>query len=64
LTQPRRSAESLRDAVIGVGEALSAGFQQASATPFNVEIGPHRRFDWLRFDLAQVKEVKKQLAGP
>ena len=63
LTQPRDSAESLRDALIGVGEALNAGFQQASPTPFNVEIGPHRRFDWLRFDLAQVKEVKKQLGG-
>jgi WS/DGAT/MGAT family acyltransferase len=63
LTQPRRNAEALRDALIGVGEAFRAGFQQASPTPFNVQIGPHRRFDWLRFDLAQVKEVKKQLGG-
>ena len=63
LVQPRKSAEALLEAAAGVGEALGASLHQASPTPFNVEIGPHRRFDWLRFDLADVKEVKKHLGG-
>jgi WS/DGAT/MGAT family acyltransferase len=63
LVHPLRSAELLREALAGVGEALGASLHQASPTPLNVEIGPHRRFDWLRFDLADVKDVKKQLGG-
>ena len=63
LAHPRRSADAFREALAGVGEALGASLHQASPTPFNVEIGPHRRFDWLRFDLADVKAVKKQLGG-
>ena len=32
-------------------------------TLFNTEIGPHRRFDWLRYDLDEVKEVKNRLGA-
>jgi WS/DGAT/MGAT family acyltransferase len=63
LTHPRESARSLRDALAGVAEALAAAFHTSSPTPLNVEIGPHRRFDWLRFDLADVKDVKNRLGG-
>ena len=35
----------------------------ASATPLNPVIGPHRRFDWARFDLDAVKAVKQRLGG-
>ena len=31
--------------------------------PLNVEIGPHRRFDWVRGDLAQFKRIKNALGG-
>jgi WS/DGAT/MGAT family acyltransferase len=63
LAHPLQSADALREALAGVGEAFGASLHQASPTPLNVEIGPHRRFDWLRFDLADVKDVKKQLGG-
>jgi len=63
LAHPLESADALREALAGVGEALGASMHQTSPTPLNVEIGPHRRFDWLRFDLADVKDVKKQLGG-
>ena len=33
------------------------------STPLNVEIGPHRRFDWTAMDLAAVKAVKARLGG-
>jgi diacylglycerol O-acyltransferase len=47
----------------GFAHSLSDSLQPASETPFNVEIGPHRRFDWTRFDLGVVREVKEKLGG-
>ena len=35
----------------------------ASETPLNLPLGPHRRFDWLAFDLEEVKRVKRALGG-
>jgi diacylglycerol O-acyltransferase len=61
--EPRRSLESLRNALAGVGEALESSMHRTSPTPLNVDIGPHRRFDWLRYDLEDVKEVKNRLGG-
>jgi len=63
LIHPRESARSIGAALSGVAEALGAGLHSASPTPLNVAIGPHRRFDWLRFDLGDVKEVKNRLGG-
>src|SRR5690606_5843586 len=42
---------------------LGTGLAGSSPTPLNVDIGPHRRFDWTRFELAAVKEVKNRLGG-
>jgi WS/DGAT/MGAT family acyltransferase len=39
------------------------GVSAAAQTPFNQPIGPHRRIDWLRFDLDAVKAVKRALGG-
>ena len=36
-------------------QLFGRGFAPTSATPLNVPIGPHRRFDWLRMDLDAVK---------
>jgi WS/DGAT/MGAT family acyltransferase len=60
---PLQTVQSLRDGLSGVTQALAASFHQSSPTPLNVEIGPHRRFDWLRFELDHVKEVKNRLGG-
>jgi WS/DGAT/MGAT family acyltransferase len=62
-SDPLAAARALRDGALGLGEAFASSFQRASPTPLNVEIGPHRRFDWIRFDLGAVKEVKNQLGG-
>lgn len=63
LAQPGRAYESVRDGIEGVGEAIWAGLRPASPTPLNPDIGPHRRFDWARFDLDAVKKVKSRLGG-
>ena len=42
---------------------LMAGLQGAPASPYNVPIGPHRRFAWVDGDLAQFKAIKSALGG-
>jgi CBS domain len=50
LAAPRRMLQGASNAIVGLGQALLAGATSASPTPFNVPIGPRRRFDWTRFD--------------
>ncbi len=45
--------------VAGLRKSMSTG----SETPLNVPIGPHRRFDWTRFDMEAVRQVGKKLDG-
>ncbi|MGH0028556.1 MAG: WS/DGAT/MGAT family O-acyltransferase [Myxococcota bacterium] len=63
LGRPRSSRGVARHAGEGFVGALSEALTPASETPLNVEIGPHRRFDWTRFDLDVVREVKEKLGG-
>jgi diacylglycerol O-acyltransferase len=52
-----------RRAATGFFESLGASLSPASETPFNVPIGPHRRFDWTCFEFDVVREVKAKLGG-
>lgn len=61
--EPQRAIATVRGAASAVVEALTAGLGSASSTPLNDPVGPYRRFDWARFDLAAVKEVKNRLGG-
>jgi diacylglycerol O-acyltransferase len=54
---------SLRQAARGAWRAAEAGLRPASETPLNVEIGPHRRFDWSHTDLGEVKRVARAAGG-
>jgi WS/DGAT/MGAT family acyltransferase len=60
---PAAACEKASDAMLGLQQALGAGFTGASPTPLNRTIGGHRRFDWLTLDLQEVKAVKRQLGG-
>jgi diacylglycerol O-acyltransferase / wax synthase len=60
---PRRIAEGLRDAAVGVGAMAWAGLNPAPASPYNKSIGPHRRFTWVRADLRDIKAIKDELGG-
>ena len=60
---PRRVAEGLRDAAVGVGAMAWAGLNPAPPTPYNKSIGPHRRFNWVRANLADIKAIKNELGG-
>ena len=63
LASPVRSLNTAWQRVGGVLEVLAPGTVPASPTPLNPPIGPHRRFDWLRMDLDDVKAVKRRLGG-
>jgi WS/DGAT/MGAT family acyltransferase len=63
IQQPEVVYEEVRDALTGVAESVSAGLRPAGATPLNEPVGPHRSFDWVGFDLDEVKRVKNQLGG-
>ena len=39
------------------------GLQAAPTSPFNVRIGPHRRFAWVQGELTEFKAVKNALGG-
>jgi diacylglycerol O-acyltransferase / wax synthase len=45
------------------GDVLRKSVRRVSSTPLNQPIGPHRRFDWLRIDLAELKAVRRALGG-
>jgi WS/DGAT/MGAT family acyltransferase len=63
LGSPRASLDEARHALGAVGQVLAAGLGSASSTPLNDDIGPHRRFDWTRMDIAALKEVKARFGG-
>jgi WS/DGAT/MGAT family acyltransferase len=44
-------------------ETLGTTLRRASDTPLNRPIGPHRRFDWLSMEVAEIKEVRRALGG-
>jgi diacylglycerol O-acyltransferase len=62
LRGPRRAFRKATDALAAAGSFAWAGIH-APDTPFNAEIGPHRRFAWVHASLADLKGVKDQLGG-
>ena len=63
LGEPRKTLENVSRAASGFTEVMGRAARSASPTPFNVPIGPHRRFDWTHFDLDVVREVRTKLGG-
>jgi WS/DGAT/MGAT family acyltransferase len=60
---PDDSLRRLGDDLAAIGEALAPALRPASQTPINVEVGPHRRFDWTEMRVADLKTVKNALGG-
>jgi WS/DGAT/MGAT family acyltransferase len=63
VSAPATALRGARDAAMGFVEAVGAGLTSASPTPLNVDIGPHRRFDWTVTDLAGLKAVRSRHGG-
>jgi WS/DGAT/MGAT family acyltransferase len=63
VSAPRTTLAGALGTAAGISDAVRAGLRPASPTPFNVEIGPHRRFDWTAMDLGRIREIKGRLGG-
>jgi diacylglycerol O-acyltransferase / wax synthase len=63
LRRPRALGTRVAHSMAGLGAMAWMGLQAAPTSPFNVRIGPHRRFAWVRADLAEFKAVKNALGG-
>jgi WS/DGAT/MGAT family acyltransferase len=61
LSEPSAVLKSLGETARDLSELAVAGLGKVSDTPLNEPIGPHRRFDWNRMDLAKVKAIGKQM---
>ncbi|MCU0668987.1 MAG: wax ester/triacylglycerol synthase family O-acyltransferase [Myxococcota bacterium] len=60
---PGSAAARATEAVSAFGETIRTALSPATDTPLNRPIGPHRRFDWVGFDIDEVKRVKNHLGG-
>jgi diacylglycerol O-acyltransferase / wax synthase len=63
ISQPDRALSRVGEAVEGLGELGWALANPAPEVPLNRPIGAHRRFEWVRCDLAQFKQVKNAFGG-
>ena len=64
LRAPRNVLTQIKDGVASIGSTTLAGLSApAPPSPFNVDIGPHRRYTFLDADLAQFKAIKDSLGG-
>ena len=60
--RPRRAFRKAVDAAVAAGTFAWSGWG-APDTPFNVDIGPHRRFAWVNASLEDLKQVKNEFGG-
>ena len=60
---PSAALEQAREAAAGFREVWELEAHPASESPFNRRSGPHRRYDWLAFDLAELNEVRLRYGG-
>jgi diacylglycerol O-acyltransferase / wax synthase len=61
---PRKAVGRITETVVGAGALAWAGVQPAPPTPYNAgQVGPDRRFTWIRAPLDDVKAIKNTLGG-
>ncbi len=60
---PGETFDELREAVEGLGNIAWKFANPPPPTPLNVPIGPHRRVQWIRMPLADLKSIKNELGG-
>jgi diacylglycerol O-acyltransferase / wax synthase len=60
---PRQVLGQAGEWLVGVGAMAWAGLNPAPASPFNVPIGPHRRYTWVDSEVARFKAIKNALGG-
>ncbi len=60
---PAETFEELKETVEGLGNIAWKFANPPPPTPLNVPIGPHRRVQWIRMPLSDLKAIKNSLGG-
>jgi len=60
---PQQTLREVSEAAEALGEVGWSFANPAADTPLNQPVGSHRRFEWVRADLAQLKRIKATLGG-
>lgn len=60
---PRPALKRASESAEALAEVIWALLNPAPDTPLNVEIGPHRRYHWIRCELEQFKQIKNAVGG-
>jgi diacylglycerol O-acyltransferase / wax synthase len=60
---PQATLEQIGDSAQALGEVGWNFANPAPQIPLNVPVGSHRRYEWVRADLAQFKQIKDALGG-
>jgi WS/DGAT/MGAT family acyltransferase len=55
--------QELETRLRAVANTVGATLGSVSETPINGTLGPHRRFDWHRTSIADIKQIRKSLGG-
>lgn len=63
VSSPSATLGRVQQAAEGLGEVAWEFANPAPEVPLNVPIGPHRRYVWVRGDLAELKRIKSALGG-
>ena len=63
VASPGAAARQIQEAAEGVGEVAWEFANPAPDLPLNVPISPHRRYTWVRGELADFKKIKAELGG-
>lgn len=63
VARPEELAGQLWEQAAAFAETLRGGLKGTMSTPLNEDIGPYRRFDWTRHDLAAVREIRERFGG-
>ena len=62
IRRPMKALGAIREAIGATGSLAGKGLS-APDSPLNVEIGPHRRFAWVRGDLSDLRRIKDVYGG-
>ena len=61
---PRSVCRTVSESIGALAQTVNdVGLRGGSDTPLNRQIGAFRRFDWITFDLTDVKQVKNEIGG-
>ena len=61
--RPSTTVRQMTESVEAVSEVMLALADPAPKVPLNCEIGPHRRYAWVRSELEHFKQIKDALGG-